>query len=77
MDPTTTVQVDVVIDDRGRAYRAYLTASREQKVVVVRPDGVVGATVRVLGGYRNTLTRFLPRTYWMSRCISCNDTPTT
>ena len=43
---TTTVgQVDVVVDDGGHAYRAYLAVKGEQKVVVVRPDGVVGAIV--------------------------------
>lgn len=39
----TVGQVDVVIDNGGHAYRAYL--AKGEKVIVVRPDGVVGAIV--------------------------------
>ena len=43
---TVTSGADFVIDAAGHAYRAYLTEKGEKKVVVVRPDGVVGAIVR-------------------------------
>ena len=42
---TIGAQADVVIDRGGHAYQAYLAVRGEQKVVVVRPDGVVGAIV--------------------------------
>jgi hypothetical protein len=44
---TTGAQADVmvVIDHGGHTYRAYLAVKGEKKVVVVRPDGVVGAIV--------------------------------
>jgi hypothetical protein len=42
---TTGAQADVVVDRGGHAYRAYLAVKGEKKVVVVRPDGVVGAIV--------------------------------
>jgi len=44
-DVTTGAEVDVVLDRGGHAYRGYLAEKGEKKVVVVRPDGVVGATV--------------------------------
>jgi len=37
--------VTVVVDRGGHAYRGYLAVKGEKKVVVVRPDGVVGAIV--------------------------------
>ena len=48
----TFTQADVVVDYGGHAYRAYLTAAGKKKVVVVRPDGVVGAIVRGVEGVR-------------------------
>ena len=42
---TIGAQADVVVDRGGHAYRAYLVVKGEKKVVVVRPDGVVGAIV--------------------------------
>ena len=44
---TTAAQagVTVVVDRGGHAYRGYLAVKGEKKVVVVRPDGVVGAIV--------------------------------
>ena len=48
----TVDQVAVVVDHGGHAYRAYLAVEGEQKVVVVRPDGVVGAIVRDAGGVK-------------------------
>lgn len=39
-------QVYVMVDGGGHGYRAYLAVRGEQKVVVVRPDGVTGAIVR-------------------------------
>ncbi|KAF9219598.1 hypothetical protein BS17DRAFT_804337 [Gyrodon lividus] len=43
---TDTQDVGVLVDEAGHAYRAYLAVKGERKVVVVRPDGVVGAIVR-------------------------------
>ena len=45
-EATAVAQVDVVVDHGGHAYKAYLAVKGEQKVVVVRPDGVTGAVVR-------------------------------
>ena len=44
-EATTVGQVDVVVDQGGHAYPAYLAVRAEQKVIVVRPDGVAGAIV--------------------------------
>ena len=43
----TVGQVDAVqvVDQGGHAYQAYLAVKDEQRVVVVRPDGVAGAIV--------------------------------
>ena len=49
---TATSGTDVVVDAAGHAYRAYLTEKGEKKVVVVRPDGVVGAIVRGAEGVK-------------------------
>lgn len=49
---TVTSRADVVIDAAGHAYRAYLTEKGEEKVVVVRPDGVAGAIVRSVEGLK-------------------------
>ena len=43
---TPGAQADVIIDRGGHAYRGYLAVKGEKRVVVVRPDGVVGAMVR-------------------------------
>ncbi|KIK98566.1 hypothetical protein PAXRUDRAFT_133959 [Paxillus rubicundulus Ve08.2h10] len=40
-----TREVEVLVDEAGHAYRAYLAVKGEMRVVVVRPDGVVGAIV--------------------------------
>ncbi|KAG8213559.1 hypothetical protein J3R82DRAFT_10212 [Butyriboletus roseoflavus] len=47
---TTVAQADIVVDHSGHAYRGYLAVKGEKKVVVVRPDGVVGAIVRGVEG---------------------------
>ena len=47
-----TSRADVVVDSVGHAYRAYLTAKGEKRVVVVRPDGVAGAIVRGTDGVK-------------------------
>ena len=47
---TTGAQADVVVDRGGHAYRAYSMVKGEERVVVVRPDGVLGAIVRGAGG---------------------------
>jgi hypothetical protein len=49
-EATTGAQADVVVDRGGHAYRAYLAVKGEKKVVVVRPDGVVGAIVHGADG---------------------------
>lgn len=54
---TTVPQADVVVDRGGYAYRGYLVVKGERKVVVVRPDGVVGAIVRGAEGVRAYLTK--------------------
>ena len=43
---TAGAQADVIIDRGGHAYRGYLAVKGERRMVVVRPDGVVGAMVR-------------------------------
>lgn len=40
------IDMDVLVDQAGHAYRGYVIEKQEIKVVVVRPDGVVGANVR-------------------------------
>ncbi|KAI6096480.1 FAD binding domain-containing protein [Pisolithus croceorrhizus] len=45
-----TIEVEVLVDHAGHAYRGYIVKSQEVKVVVVRPDGVVGAIVRGVTG---------------------------
>ncbi|KAI6095819.1 FAD binding domain-containing protein [Pisolithus croceorrhizus] len=45
-----TIDAEVLIDHAGHAYRGYIVESQEVKVVVVRPDGVVGAIVRGVKG---------------------------
>ena len=47
---TAVPQADIVVDHGGHAYRGYLAVKGERKVVVVRPDGVVGAIVRGVEG---------------------------
>ncbi|KIK17625.1 hypothetical protein PISMIDRAFT_214758 [Pisolithus microcarpus 441] len=45
-----TIEAVVLVDHAGHAYRGYIVESQEVKVVVVRPDGVVGAIVRDVTG---------------------------
>ncbi|KAI6117896.1 FAD binding domain-containing protein, partial [Pisolithus croceorrhizus] len=45
-----TVDVEVLVDQVGHAYRGYVVEEGEIKVVIVRPDGVVGAIVRGVAG---------------------------
>ncbi|KAI6098040.1 FAD binding domain-containing protein [Pisolithus croceorrhizus] len=45
-----TIDTEVLIDEAGHAYRGYVVESQEVKVVVVRPDGVVGAIVHGMTG---------------------------
>ena len=59
---TTGVQVvDVVVDQGGHAYRAYLAGQGEKKVVVVRPDGVLGAIVHGAEGVGHYFSKILSR----------------
>ncbi|KAI5982314.1 FAD binding domain-containing protein [Pisolithus albus] len=44
------IEAEVLVDHAGHAYRGYIVESQEVKVVVVRPDGVVGAIVRGVTG---------------------------
>ena len=46
----TTVYDEVLIDSGGHAYAAYGLSGDESFIVVVRPDGVVGARVREVSG---------------------------
>ncbi|KAI6024600.1 FAD binding domain-containing protein [Pisolithus microcarpus] len=45
-----TIDIEVLVDQAGHAYRGYAVEEGETKVVVVRPDGVVGAIVRGVAG---------------------------
>ncbi|KAI6018083.1 FAD binding domain-containing protein [Pisolithus microcarpus] len=45
-----TIDIEVLVDQGGHVYRGYVVEEGEIKVVVVRPDGVVGATVRGVAG---------------------------
>ncbi|KAI6095821.1 FAD binding domain-containing protein [Pisolithus croceorrhizus] len=45
-----TIDVEVLVDHAGHAYREYIVVLQEVKIVVVRPDGVVGAIVRGVTG---------------------------
>lgn len=45
-----TIDVEVLVDQAGHAYRGYVVEEGEIKVVVVRPDGVVGAIVYGVAG---------------------------
>lgn len=44
------IDVEVLIDQAGHAYRGYVVEEGEIEIVVVRPDGVVGAIVRGAAG---------------------------
>ncbi|KAI6003389.1 hypothetical protein EDC04DRAFT_3146961 [Pisolithus marmoratus] len=44
------INVEVLVDQVGHAYRGYTVEEQETKVVVVRPDGVVGAAVHSVTG---------------------------
>ncbi|KAI6154836.1 hypothetical protein BKA82DRAFT_997597 [Pisolithus tinctorius] len=44
------IDMDVLVDQAGHAYRGYVIEKQDIKVVVVRPDGVVGANVRGAAG---------------------------
>ncbi|KAI6008120.1 FAD binding domain-containing protein [Pisolithus orientalis] len=44
------IDADILVDQAGHAYRGYVVETQEIKVVVVRPDGVVGAIVRGVTG---------------------------
>ncbi|KAI6108284.1 FAD binding domain-containing protein [Pisolithus sp. B1] len=50
LEEDQTIDAEVLIDDAGHAYRGYVVESQEVKVVVVRPDGVVGAVVHGVTG---------------------------
>ncbi|KAI6154838.1 FAD binding domain-containing protein [Pisolithus tinctorius] len=44
------IDAEVLVDQAGHAYRGYIVEKQEVKVVVVRPDGVVGAIVHGAAG---------------------------
>ncbi|KAI6033343.1 FAD binding domain-containing protein [Pisolithus marmoratus] len=44
------IDIEVLVDQAGQAYRGYIVEKQETKVVVVRPDGVAGAVVRDVTG---------------------------
>ncbi|KAI6123729.1 hypothetical protein EDD16DRAFT_1550892 [Pisolithus croceorrhizus] len=45
-----TVDVEVLVDLASRAYRRHVVEKGEIKVVLLRPNGVVGAIVRGVAG---------------------------
>ncbi|KAI5993040.1 FAD binding domain-containing protein [Pisolithus albus] len=47
-----TIDVQVLVDQAGHAYRGYVVEEGGIKIVVVRPDGVVGAIVRSVAGLK-------------------------
>ncbi|KAI6108243.1 FAD binding domain-containing protein [Pisolithus sp. B1] len=57
--------VQVLVDHAGHAYRGYIVESQEVKIVVVRPDGVVGAIVRGVTGLERYFEGVLERTEGM------------
>ncbi|KAI5988747.1 FAD binding domain-containing protein [Pisolithus albus] len=59
------IDVEVLIDHAGHAYRGYIVDLQEMKVVVVRPDGVVGAVVRGVTG----LERYIEGVFGKKRSI--------
>ena len=54
---TTGGQADVLVDRGGHAYRAYLAGKEAKRVVVVRPDGVVGAIAHGAEGVRQYFSK--------------------
>ena len=56
-EATTVTRADVVVDQGGHAYRGYLAMKGEKKVIVVRPDGVVGAIVHGTEGVEAYFSR--------------------
>ncbi|KAI5982347.1 hypothetical protein EDD15DRAFT_2324721, partial [Pisolithus albus] len=50
-----TIDIEVLVDQAGHAYRGYVVEEGEIKIVVVRPDGVVGAIVRGAAGLERYL----------------------
>ncbi|KAI6108246.1 FAD binding domain-containing protein [Pisolithus sp. B1] len=57
--------LEVLVDHAGHAYRGYIVGSREVKIVVVRPDGVVGAIVRDVKGLERYFEGVFGRTEGM------------
>ncbi|KAI6003387.1 hypothetical protein EDC04DRAFT_1022101 [Pisolithus marmoratus] len=49
-DEDQAIDIEVLVDQEGHAYRAYIVEEQETKAVIVRPDGVVGAVVRGVRG---------------------------
>ncbi|KIK12274.1 hypothetical protein PISMIDRAFT_689608 [Pisolithus microcarpus 441] len=49
------IDAEVLVGHAGHAYRGYIAESQEVKIIIVRPDGVVGANVRGVTG----LARYL------------------
>ncbi|KAI5982339.1 FAD binding domain-containing protein [Pisolithus albus] len=47
-----SLDMEVLVDEEGHAYRGYVVGPQEVKAVVVRPDGVVGAIVRGVTGLK-------------------------
>ncbi|KAI6108293.1 FAD binding domain-containing protein [Pisolithus sp. B1] len=57
--------VEVLVDHEGHAYRGYIAESQEVKIVVVRPDGVIGAIVRGVTGLERYVEGVFGRTEGM------------
>lgn len=50
--PAASPVADLLVDQKGHAYSAYLVEAGQTKVFVIRPDGVVGAIVRGAEGVK-------------------------
>ncbi|PBK69099.1 hypothetical protein ARMSODRAFT_957421 [Armillaria solidipes] len=58
--PAATISADyVLVDDDGYAYKHYKIAEKITKVVVVRPDGIIGALVTGVDGLKRYFKEIL------------------
>ncbi|KAI5999461.1 FAD binding domain-containing protein [Pisolithus marmoratus] len=63
------IDSEVFIDQAGHAYRGYVVEEQEARVVVVRPDGVVGAIVRGVTG----LEQYFEGMFWKKGSVLAMD----
>jgi hypothetical protein len=50
--PAASPAADLLVDQKGHAYSAYLAEAGQTKVFVIRPDGVIGAIVHGAEGVK-------------------------